>query len=329
MRGWRARIGVIYPADGIIDEEFWKLAPPGVSVLLTRITVPEEPMSVQVVTNVGETEEIEQASKALKITRANAIAYACTSGSFVKGMGWDREIVMRIEKASGTKATTTSTAVIDALRILKIRKVAVAAPYPDDVNKTLTKFLQQNGFEVVAMKGLGLKYGWDIGNTPQSAVYQHAKSADSSEADGILIPCTAFPTLEIIESLEEDLGKPVVSANQATMWKAAAFAEGRRSLNNWSKIGSSELADRSCARGRSSRSASGGFWLYLNEVEWGPGVYGTEPACHYYYQSSARNIDRERSARLAAILPSPLRRRPERMNHYSELILERMRQMSW
>ncbi|MGC1619985.1 MAG: monofunctional biosynthetic peptidoglycan transglycosylase [Candidatus Acidiferrum sp.] len=69
--------------------------------------------------------------------------------------------------------------------------------------------------------------------------------------------------------------------------------------------------------------------LYLNVVEWGPGVYGAESACRYYYRISARNIDREPAARLAAILPSPLKRRPERMNRYSELILERMRQMGW
>ena len=69
--------------------------------------------------------------------------------------------------------------------------------------------------------------------------------------------------------------------------------------------------------------------LYLNVVEWGPGVYGAESACRYYYRTSARNIGREQSARLAAILPLPLKRRPDHMNHYSELILERMRQMGW
>jgi monofunctional glycosyltransferase len=69
--------------------------------------------------------------------------------------------------------------------------------------------------------------------------------------------------------------------------------------------------------------------LYLNVVEWGPGVYGAESACRYYYRTSARNIDREQSARLAAILPRPLKRRPDHMNHYSELILERMRQLGW
>ena len=69
--------------------------------------------------------------------------------------------------------------------------------------------------------------------------------------------------------------------------------------------------------------------LYLNEVEWGRGVYGAEAACRYYYRTSARDIDREEAARLAAILPLPLKRRPERMNRYSGLILERMRQMGW
>jgi monofunctional glycosyltransferase len=69
--------------------------------------------------------------------------------------------------------------------------------------------------------------------------------------------------------------------------------------------------------------------LYLNVVEWGPGVYGAESACRYYYRTSARNIDRQKSAQLAAILPLPLKRRPDHMQHYSGLILERMRQMGW
>jgi monofunctional glycosyltransferase len=69
--------------------------------------------------------------------------------------------------------------------------------------------------------------------------------------------------------------------------------------------------------------------LYLNVVEWGPGVYGAESACRYYYRTLARNIDRLQSARLAAILPLPLKRHPDQMNQYSGLILGRMRQMGW
>ncbi len=69
--------------------------------------------------------------------------------------------------------------------------------------------------------------------------------------------------------------------------------------------------------------------LYLNEAEWGPGVYGAESACRYYYRTSARKVDREEAARLATILPLPLKRRPDHMNYYSGLILERMRQVGW
>jgi monofunctional glycosyltransferase len=69
--------------------------------------------------------------------------------------------------------------------------------------------------------------------------------------------------------------------------------------------------------------------LYLNVVEWGPGIYGADAACHAWYGISPRSIDRDQAARLAAILPSPRRRRPDRMNRYSGLILERMSQMGW
>ena len=69
--------------------------------------------------------------------------------------------------------------------------------------------------------------------------------------------------------------------------------------------------------------------IYLNVVEWGPGIYGAESACRYYDGTDARSIGREQAARLAAILPAPLKRRPERMNKYSVVILERMRQMGW
>jgi monofunctional biosynthetic peptidoglycan transglycosylase len=69
--------------------------------------------------------------------------------------------------------------------------------------------------------------------------------------------------------------------------------------------------------------------LYLNVVEWGPGIYGAEAASRAYYEKPARNIDRDQGARLAAILPSPLKRRPNRMDHYSAIIVDRMREMGW
>jgi len=69
--------------------------------------------------------------------------------------------------------------------------------------------------------------------------------------------------------------------------------------------------------------------LYLNVIEWGPGVFGAEAAAEYHYHTSAAMLNREQSARLAAILPSPRRRKPERMNQYSGIIQDRMRRLGW
>ena len=69
--------------------------------------------------------------------------------------------------------------------------------------------------------------------------------------------------------------------------------------------------------------------LYLNVVEWGPGIYGAEAASRAYFGTPARSVSREQAARLAAVLPGPLKRRPERMNRYSAIILNRMQQMGW
>lgn len=69
--------------------------------------------------------------------------------------------------------------------------------------------------------------------------------------------------------------------------------------------------------------------LYLNVIEWGPGIYGAQAASEYYYHLPASGVNREQAARLAAIIPAPLKRKPERMNDYSEEILNRMARVGW
>ncbi|MEM2057126.1 MAG: aspartate/glutamate racemase family protein [Thermoproteota archaeon] len=223
VRGTRGRIGIIYPADGLIDDEFFKFVPEDVAIHITRISVPEEKLSVNVVAQVAETSEIEQAAKMLRITRPNVIAYACTSGSFLK-RGYEKKISQRIEKVTNIPAITTTQAVIDAFNLLGIRKVVVIAPYPDDINSHLKKYLEEIGIHIVGFKGLNLNYEWKIGNFRTEELYKHATNSFNPNADGLFIPCTGLRTAEIIEPLEKELGVPVVSANQATMWKALQIA---------------------------------------------------------------------------------------------------------
>ncbi len=231
---WRARLGIIYPADGALDDEYWRLVPPGVTVHFTRIAVADEDVTVQVYEEQAASSDIETAAADLTIIRPGAVAYACTSGSFVRGAGGALDIIRRMEDVTGVPCTTTSTASVRVLRAVGAGKLAVVTPYAGEVNERLHRFLQASGFEVVSFKSLELTR--EIFTQPAGAAYRLAREADTPEAEAIFISCTNFRTLEVLEALEQDLGKPVVSANQATMWETLRLAgiyprcEGRGTL---------------------------------------------------------------------------------------------------
>jgi len=194
------------------------MAPEGVTIHFTRIPQTED-TEEQLAAMIN---YVPQAAQLLAHARVDAIAFGCTSGSFIKGTGYDREIIKRIEENTGVPATTTTTAVLEALKLMEMRKISVGAPYTDPIMQKLKKLLEDNGFKVIKMKGLGLIKG--EGDLPLDVTYKLAREIDSPESDGIFISCTDFKTVEILEILEEDLGKPVVSSNQATMWKLLRLA---------------------------------------------------------------------------------------------------------
>jgi len=218
---WRAKIGIVYPADGALDDEYWKFIPEGVTVHITRFAATDE-QTVEVFEKQANSPDIEQAAAHLSVISPDSIGYACTSGSFIYGAGRDQEIIKRMEAAAGAPCTTTSTAIVKALSSLGVRKLAVAAPYPDDVTGRLRIFLEGNGFEVLTIKGMGLTHG--IYTQPVGASYQLAREVDVPDAEAVVISCTNFRTADTLEALEKDLGKPVVSANQATMWELLRLA---------------------------------------------------------------------------------------------------------
>ena len=219
---WRAKLGIIYPADGALDHEYWALVPGGVSVHITRIPIPTEDQTVEALRAQTRDPHVEQAAVDLNTIRLDAIAYACTSGSFLHGLGGDLEIIRRMETASGVPCTTTTTAVVRALNALGSRRLSVVTPYPDEVNERFQSFLEESGFRVVSLQGLGLNL--EIYNQPPGAAYRLAREADRDDADAVLVSCTNFRSAEILRHLEQDLGKPVVTANQATMWDLLRLA---------------------------------------------------------------------------------------------------------
>jgi len=215
-------MGLIYPADGVLDDEYWKLVPPGVTVHITRVAVPSRRLSAERVVSECESKDIERSAGILSNVEPEVIAYCNTAGSFVRGAGHDEEIVSRIQRAGGVAATTAYTASVRALRALQVVRVAVATPYPDEINSRLRDFLEDSGFKVVALTGLRLREG--IGSVASATSYRLARDADHLDAEALFVSCTNLRTVDIVETLEQDLRKPVVTANQATIWHSLVMA---------------------------------------------------------------------------------------------------------
>jgi len=219
--GWRARIGLIVPSVSITCEtEFHRLVPNGVTVHSARMYLKETtPESLARML-----EDVERAAKMLADVAPHVIAFACTSGSFFEGIKGNERLIKLIESASGVPAATTSSAMAEALRALGIKKVALATPYLDEINARERSFLEENGFDVVNVKGLQLAaparrdQPTDIEMQSPSSVYELAESANTDEADGIFISCAGLRALEVAENLERDLGKPVATSNMSLIW---------------------------------------------------------------------------------------------------------------
>lgn len=232
MYGWRARIGIIY-AVGYTDHEFYQMAPDGVSVHITRATTPgksafELPPEFSAAS--GFLDEIGQRAWDLSKMRPQSLVWMSTSGSFRHpeggdGLEWDDALKRRMTEASGGIAsTTTSSSAVIALRALGVRSVSVASPYKPEAEAALRTYLERHGFEVIAMNGIGCEDVWEIGNLGPEVAYRVAREVDRPEADAIFVAETSFRTIEVIPTLEADLGKPVVSANAASMWNALRLA---------------------------------------------------------------------------------------------------------
>jgi len=186
----------------------------GISVHATRIFFEE--LSVENLLNMKK--ELRRACRELKTAEVDVIVYGCTSGSFVMGKDFDKEIIKEIEMETGITATTVSTALIEALNLLKVRKIAIGTPYSDTINERARKFFEDNGFEVIRIIGLNVTRDVDIGKLEPYVAYKLGVKVNDKNADCILLLCTDFRTIEILDILEKRLKKPVISSNQAALW---------------------------------------------------------------------------------------------------------------
>jgi maleate isomerase len=223
MYGWRAKIGRISPSPETAGAEEWRRSmPDGVCLVETRTLIHDV-----TVEGLSETvKQVERAALELASAEVDVILQAGTAIAFFRGFGHDQELSQRIHAATGIKATTSLTAVIDALRTLQIHRPAIATSYLADIDRRLVDVLEKSGFKVAAIRGMGLKKSIDMGKVFPEQTYRLARQVVRSapQADGILISCGNLRTFEAIESLEIDTGLPVVTSNQAGLWQAMRMA---------------------------------------------------------------------------------------------------------
>lgn len=162
------------------------------------------------------------AAKDLAAAGAQFIVSSGTPVVTTRETGYDKKLIEQIRAAVGLPATTTATANIEALRAVGAKRLAVASPYTEEIASKLKRFLEGAGFEVAAITTLSKRSNYELSLVPEYVPYQHAKATflSAQNADAIFLPCARWPAVKVIEQLEQDLGVPVIAAQQAWIWAA-------------------------------------------------------------------------------------------------------------
>ena len=232
--GARAKIGLIYPSPGwVMEPEFYAMSPEGVITCTTRISLLET--NAEQLSLIGS--QGVEAAKLLSQAPVDVMALGCTSGSFIGGCEYDKQLIKEMEEASnGVPCITTSGAAVAALKAFGVKKIAVATPYIQEVNERGKRYLEENGFEVTNMIGLDLLYDREIDSQSYETVYKLARKVDTEDAEAVAILCTGIRSIGILQHLEKDLGKPVISAIQATFWHALRTSGVKDSIKGYGSL---------------------------------------------------------------------------------------------
>ncbi|HEX4224840.1 MAG TPA: maleate cis-trans isomerase [Pseudonocardiaceae bacterium] len=218
-------VGFLYPGHAA-EDDYPRIEAllGGAHRLVVEHTYGEDLHAVDALLALGSEDKLTEGAGRLAQYRPDAVLWACTSGSFV--FGWDGAVdqAHKLSAAAGVPASSTSFAFVHAARALGVGRVAVAASYPEEVAQRFVQFLDRGGIEVLSMSSAGIVTAAEVGQLPDDAVLELALRNDNPDADALLIPDTAMRTVGLVARLEAELGKPVLTANQVTVWEGLVLA---------------------------------------------------------------------------------------------------------
>ncbi|WP_421702781.1 maleate cis-trans isomerase family protein [Aliiroseovarius sp.] len=217
----RAKIGfVLLATEQTIEDDMFTLRPDGVGIHFARAWIED---SITVDTLSRHADDLARAAHSLLPDGSlDVICYGCTSGSLV--IGEDRVAAELNKGAPKARATSLIAAVIAALRAIAARRIAVATPYLDEINVQEVRYLEKAGFDVANIQGLQLERDSDMIRVRPDYLAEFAREADTADSDALFISCGALRSLEVVDRLEQQLGKPVICSNQAMMWHVLRLA---------------------------------------------------------------------------------------------------------
>ena len=214
----RHRIGLVALAtDHVIERDFMNMRPDDGVVVYTSRVLNVNPCTVENLRTMGP-RITDSTALLLPEGRLDVVAYGCTSGTVAIGYDSVRESIQVARP--GIACTTPISAAAAAFARLGVTRIAVLTPYVDEVNATIAAHLEAGGLDVVRFTSFGLADDIAIAGLTPEVVRAAAREADDPEAQALFISCTAVRAVDAIAGMESDLGKPVVSANQAMYWEA-------------------------------------------------------------------------------------------------------------
>jgi maleate cis-trans isomerase len=222
----RTTVGFLYPGHAAENDYplLEQLLGPEVALPVVHTSVGEDAHHVDALLDLGDADRLADGAEQLRRFDVNAVVWACTSGSFV--FGWDGAQVQvdALRRTLGVPASSTSFAFVRAARAMRLGRVAVAATYPEDVTSHFVEFLRRGGVEVVRLSSRGIITAVESGTLGRGEVLDLAAESDHPHADAVLLPDTALHTAAWLDELEHRLGKPVLTANQVSVWEGLRMA---------------------------------------------------------------------------------------------------------
>ena len=210
----RRRVGLIVPSvNAVIEPDFAAIGLAGITFHATRVMLRETTPEGLRAMNAG----VEAAAELIASVTPDVVAFACTSGTFIDGDAGLARQIAAIKAIVGCDVVATSRCIIEAFAHLGLRRIALATPYLDVINQAERTFFEGHGLSVVSMRGLGLS-GKAIREVTPDAVANLVRDTDTSDSEAIFVSCTDFHSMEVAALLENDLGKPVLTSNQVTLW---------------------------------------------------------------------------------------------------------------